>query len=156
MIQGHESEVLLGWLKRRRGDAPGRAELRADALALLGAFGLEGQADERVANLSYAQQKLLVVVMLVATRQPLILLDELAAGLDHDSILQFAKLVRRMLASGKSICLIEHNLDFVWQTADRILVLDQGRLIAEGTPDQIRADERVAEIYFGQTRLANA
>ena len=79
-----------------------------------------------------------------------------AAGLDHDSILQFAKLVRRMLASGKSICLIEHNLDFVWQTADRILVLDQGRLIAEGTPDQIRADERVAEIYFGQTRLANA
>jgi ABC-type branched-subunit amino acid transport system ATPase component len=61
-----------------------------------------------------------------------------------------------MLDSGKSICLIEHNLDFVWQTADRVLVLDQGRLIAEGTPEQIQRDEGVAAIYFGRTRLANA
>jgi ABC-type branched-subunit amino acid transport system ATPase component len=155
VMQSHESEALVGWLGRRRG-ARGRADLRDDALALLEAFGLADRADERVANLSYAQQKLLVVVMLLAARQPFILLDELAAGLDHDSIIQFAQLVRRMLGSGKSICLIEHNLDFVWQTADRVLVLDQGRLIAEGTPEQIQSDERVAEIYFGQTRLANA
>jgi branched-chain amino acid transport system permease protein len=155
VMQSHESEAVLGWLRRHR-NARGRAELRDDALALLAAFGLADRADERVANLSYAQQKLLVVVMLLAARQPFILLDELAAGLDHDSIVQFAQLVRKMLASGKSICLIEHNLDFVWQTADRVLVLDQGRLIAEGTPDQIQRDERVAEIYFGQTRFANA
>jgi branched-chain amino acid transport system permease protein len=155
VMQSHESEAVFGWL-RRRGTIRGRAELRDEGLALLAAFGLADRADERVANLSYAQQKLLVVVMLLAARQPFILLDELAAGLDHDSIVQFAQLVRKMLASGKSICLIEHNLDFVWQTADRVLVLDQGRLIAEGTPDQIQRDERVAEIYFGQTRFANA
>jgi branched-chain amino acid transport system permease protein len=155
VLQDHESEALLGWF-RRRSRARRRADLRQDALALLQAFGLDGRADERVASLSYAQQKLLVVVMLVAGRQPLILLDELAAGLDHDSIVQFAGLVRRMLDSGKSICLIEHNLDFVWQTADRVLVLDQGRLIAEGTPEQIQRDEGVAAIYFGRTRLANA
>jgi ABC-type branched-subunit amino acid transport system ATPase component len=129
VMQSHESEAVLGWL-RRRPNARGRSELRDDAVALLAAFGLADRADERVANLSYAQQKLLVVVMLLAARQPFILLDELAAGLDHDSIVQFAQLVRKMLGSGKSICLIEHNLDVVAELADRIAFLDQGQVLA--------------------------
>jgi hypothetical protein len=118
--------------------------------------GLLPFADERVANLSYAQQKLLVVVTLVARDDPLILLDELAAGLDHDSVAAFSRLVREMAASGRTVCLIEHNLDFVWQTADTVLVLDQGRLIAEGTPEQIQRDRHVAEIYFGSARAVDA
>jgi ABC-type branched-subunit amino acid transport system ATPase component len=61
-----------------------------------------------------------------------------------------------MAASGRTVCLIEHNLDFVWQTAGTVLVLDQGRLIAQGTPEEIQCDEQVAEIYFGSARAVDA
>jgi ABC-type branched-subunit amino acid transport system ATPase component len=64
--------------------------------------------------------------------------------------------VREMAASGRTVCLIEHNLDFVWQTADTVLVLDQGQLIAEGSPEQIQRDQHVAEIYFGSARAVDA
>lgn len=136
----------LGWTGRRQEQA------RDHALQRLEGFDLLQRANTRVANLSYAEQKILVVAMLAARRAPLILLDELAAGLDHESVAAFSRLTRQMAAAGHTICLIEHNLDFVWQTADRVLVFDQGRLIAAGTPKEIRRNQEVAEIYFGSTR----
>jgi ABC-type branched-subunit amino acid transport system ATPase component len=124
---------------------------------VLDQFGLRGRADDRVGQLSYAQQKLLVVATLVARNDPFILLDELAAGLDQESVHRFAGLVRDMVAGGRTVCLIEHNLEFVWQTADTVFVLDQGKLLAQGAPEEIQRDARVAEIYFGGTQaMANA
>jgi branched-chain amino acid transport system permease protein len=127
------------------------------AMAALHQFGLIDRADDRVGQLSYAQQKLLVVATLVARNDPFILLDELAAGLDQESVHRFAGLVREMAAAGRTVCLIEHNLDFVWQTADEVFVLDQGKLLAHGSPQEIQGDARVAEIYFGgRQAIANA
>lgn len=149
--QDHKTERLShvfsppGWTLRQQ------ECVRDQALEQLEGFGLLHQANTRVANLSYAEQKILVVAALVARRAPLILLDELAAGLDHESVAAFSRLTRQMAAAGHTICLIEHNLEFVWQAADRVLVLDQGRLIAEGTPKEIQRNQKVAEIYFGST-----
>jgi ABC-type branched-subunit amino acid transport system ATPase component len=143
-IQGQAVERLTSVFSPSRWALREQERARQRALELLGAFGLLPFADERVANLSYAQQKLLVVVTLVARDDPLILLDELAAGLDHDSVAAFSRLVREMAASGRTVCLIEHNLDFVWQTAGTVLVLDQGRLIAR--PDR--------QLWPGQDRPA--
>ncbi|HVA24047.1 MAG TPA: branched-chain amino acid ABC transporter ATP-binding protein/permease [Chloroflexota bacterium] len=144
-IQSRDSERLLG---------PRRLQTQAKqrALAVLLRFGLGDRADDRVSQLSYAQQKLLVVATLVARNDPFILLDELAAGLDQESVHLFAGLVRQMAAGGHTVCLIEHNLDFVWQAADTVFVLDQGKLLAQGTPEEIQRDARVAEIYFGGTQ----
>ncbi|HLG74703.1 MAG TPA: branched-chain amino acid ABC transporter ATP-binding protein/permease [Chloroflexota bacterium] len=144
-IQPSESP-FTGWA--------GQAQATERALTVLDEFGLRDQADERVGQLSYAQQKLLVVATLAARGDPFILLDELAAGLDQESVNRFAGLVRKMAAGGRTVCLIEHNLEFVWQTAEIVYVLDQGKLLAQGTPEDIRRDARVAEIYFGGTQAA--
>ena len=144
-IQPPESERLFG----ARGH---QAQDKQQALEVLVQFGLRNRADDHVSQLSYAQQKLLVVATLVARNDPFILLDELAAGLDQESVHRFAGLVRDMAAGGRTVCLIEHNLDFVWQTADTVFVLDQGKLLAQGTPQEIQRDARVAEIYFGGTQ----
>ncbi len=144
-IQPSEN-VVTGW-------AGQRAAIR-QALAVLDDFGLREQADERVGQLSYAQQKLLVVATLVARGDRFILLDELAAGLDQESVNRFAGLVRQLADSGRTVCLIEHNLEFVWQTAELVYVLDQGKLLAQGTPEEIQGDSRVAEIYFGGSQAA--
>ncbi|MCA1644824.1 MAG: ATP-binding cassette domain-containing protein [Chloroflexi bacterium] len=153
-IQGGDAERLVTVFTGRARAQQERARVRA--LELLERFGLLAQADELVGNLAYAQQKLLVVATLAARRDPLILLDELAAGLDHASVAEFSTLVRQIASEGCTVCLIEHNLEFVFQTADTVLVLDQGRLLAAGTPDEIKRDRRVAEIYFGQSGLAHA
>lgn len=139
-IQPSEN-IITGWAAQRQA-------IRR-ALSVLEDFGLREQADERVGQLSYAQQKLLVVATLVARGDRFILLDELAAGLDQESVNRFAGLVRQMAAGGRTVCLIEHNLEFVWQTAELVYVLDQGTLLAQGTPEEIQRDSRVAEIYFG-------
>jgi ABC-type branched-subunit amino acid transport system ATPase component len=153
-IQGNDAERLVNVFTARANREQNRARTRA--LELLDNFGLSGQADELVGNLSYAQQKLLVVATLAARRDPLILLDELAAGLDHASVAEFSGLVRQIASEGCTVCLIEHNLEFVFQTADTVLVFDQGRLIASGTPQEIQNDRRVAEIYFGQSGVPRA
>jgi branched-chain amino acid transport system permease protein len=149
-IQPADSERLFGARRQQK-------QAKQRALAVLDQFGLRGRADDRVGQLSYAQQKLLVVATLVARNDPFILLDELAAGLDQESVHRFAGLVRDMVAGGRTVCLIEHNLEFVWQTADTVFVLDQGKLLAQGAPEEIQRDARVAEIYFGGTQaMANA
>lgn len=155
--QGDEAERLSAIFSMSGRAGERQEQARLAALDLLEQFGLMPHANERAGSLSYAQQKQLVVATLVARRDPLILLDELAAGLDHESVASFSHLVRQIVKEGgQTVCLIEHNLDFVWQTADRVLVLDQGRLIAEGTPREIQQDQHVAEIYFGRARPAHA
>lgn len=155
--QGDEAERLSAIFSMSGRASDRQEQARLAALDLLEQFRLLPHANERAGSLSYAQQKQLVVATLVARRDPLILLDELAAGLDHESVASFSHLVRQIVKEGgQTVCLIEHNLDFVWQTADRVLVLDQGRLIAEGTPREIQQDQHVAEIYFGRARPAHA
>jgi len=128
-----------------------RAFLRDRAFATLVDLGLDGHADRPAGSLSYAQQKMLMIGTVFARHDPIVFLDEIAAGLDHTSVHAFARLIRRLAASGRTVCLVEHNLGFVWEAADTVIVLDAGRIVTSGPPEAIQADPRVVEIYFGQS-----
>jgi branched-chain amino acid transport system ATP-binding protein/branched-chain amino acid transport system permease protein len=119
------------------------------ALARLSTVGLAQQADQLAGSLSYAQQKLLMIAVILAREDPVVFLDEIAAGLDQHSVHAFAGFIRRLAASGRLVCLVEHNLSFVWEAADLVFVMDQGRIIASGPPAEIQTNPQVAEIYFG-------
>jgi ABC-type branched-subunit amino acid transport system ATPase component len=88
--------------------------------------------------------------LVLAREDPVVFLDEIAAGLDHTSVRALGVLVRRVAASGRAVCVVEHNLSFVWDVADVVYVLDDGRLIATGVPADIQANAKVVEIYFGR------
>jgi branched-chain amino acid transport system permease protein len=122
---------------------------KASGIEFLDAVGLAGRSNELVENLSYADQKLLILARLLAMKSRLLLLDELAAGLDPQSMQSLARLIRKIPQSGVDICLVEHSLDFVRATVDRILFLDQGELIADGTTEEITRDAKLTQIYFG-------
>jgi branched-chain amino acid transport system permease protein len=124
-----------------------------DARDLLIAFGLEHIADRPVRELSYGESKLLAVAALYGRGSPVVLLDELAAGLDQQGVQTFSKLVRAMAAAGQTVCLVEHNLDFVWATADEVIVMHHGEIFAKGTPEAVRKDRAVAEAYFGSAKV---
>jgi|GEM_PF-88016 len=127
-------------------------QYRESGLHLLEGLGLIDKKDELAEELSYPEQKLLAIARSVATRAEVLMLDEVAAGLDPGSMQALSQLLRRLSENGKTICLVEHNLDFVLGTVDTIFFLDQGRLIAEGPPKQIVQDRKLAEIYFGGIR----
>lgn len=107
------------------------------------------QRDTRAADLSYAEQKFLSLARLMVMDADLLLLDEPTSGLDGLSLKRFQALLRSLQQDGRTILLIEHNLDIVREISDRIAFLDGGRLLAHGTPEEIFAKPELAEIYFG-------
>lgn len=113
-----------------------------------------GLADRRhvfAEDLSYAEQKLLSMARMMATEADVILLDEPMSGLDGNTLEMAKQLVSDLaIKQNKAICLIEHNADFVADACDRILFLDQGVAIAEGTPKEIMADKQLTKLYFGE------
>jgi branched-chain amino acid transport system ATP-binding protein len=134
------------------GGRSGAAKRRAQVERALIATGLESAAGTRAVDLSYAETKFLSMARIIATRAPIWLLDEPAAGLDPASRPRFVKLVREAAERGVAVCLIEHNLDIVAALADRIAFLDQGRKLAEGLPGEILGDPELVAIYFGERR----
>jgi ABC-type branched-subunit amino acid transport system ATPase component len=116
---------------------------------LLECLGLSNRLNEIAGKLSYAEQKLLAIARLLASECDFFLLDELASGLDLSSMHALTTLLRGIAESGRTVCLVEHNLDFVRETVDNVLFLDQGRLIAEGRTEKIVSDRKLAQIYFG-------
>lgn len=125
-------------------------EHRRRATEVLAFVGLAERAGERAENLSYAEQKLLALARLIAMDADLLLLDEPTSGLDPATIPHVLGLLRRVVDGGRTICVIEHNLEVVKGLSDWVVFLDQGRVLAEGTPDEIMADRRLAEIYLGR------
>ena len=125
------------------------AEERArEALAFV---GLEEKAEMEAGNLPIAQQKQLELARTVASDPDLVLLDEIASGLTPGEISELSNTIRRLRDErGISVFWIEHIMDAIMGTADRIIVLKSGRKIAEGTPEEIQNDEAVAEAYLGE------
>ena len=117
--------------------------------ALVEFVGLEEAAEELAENLSYAEQKLMVMARALATDATLLLLDEPASGLDEKSITRMMDLLRRLVEEGKTVLIVEHNMDVVIRISDYVVVLDFGQKIAAGTPDEIRCDQRVIQAYLG-------
>ena len=121
---------------------------RETALALLSNFGLTDKAHDPANALSYGQQKLLSLVCCLATGAELLLLDEPVAGIAPERIDQILKIIRSLPEQGKTVILVEHNLDAVMQVCDRVIFMDAGRKISEGTPEEVRNDPRVIEAYI--------
>ncbi len=142
-------EEPLGAIFRPLRTARGQARRRADARAILVHVGLADRAGEFVRNLSYGEQKLLTIARVLATGAELLLLDEPASGLAAGALDRVMALLRRLQDEGKTLLVVEHNTRVVQRIADDVLFLHQGQLLAQGTPEQIIADPKLAEIYFG-------
>ncbi|MDR5779885.1 ABC transporter ATP-binding protein [Caballeronia sp. LZ065] len=118
------------------------------ARAMLDAIGLADRADEPAARLAYAEQRALDLGIALATDAPLILLDEPTAGMNRAEAARALALIRA-ITEGRTLLVIEHDMDAVFGLADRISVLVRGRVIATGTPAGIRADADVQAAYLG-------
>jgi branched-chain amino acid transport system ATP-binding protein len=133
----------------------GRATLEASeerARVSLDSLGLLGRAAEPAATLPHGDQRLLEIAMAVAQEPALLLLDEPTQGLSPEDTVATVAVVRQVARRQKlTILLVEHDMDVVFDLADRISVLHFGQLIAEGTPDQIRANADVQLAYLGGT-----
>jgi branched-chain amino acid transport system ATP-binding protein len=109
-----------------------------------------------VKNVSYGEQRKLEIILSLASDPKLLLLDEPTAGLAIDEITTFTNTVKT-LARGTAILFTAHNMDVVFDLADRVIVLYFGKLIAQGSPKEIQADTQVQEIYLGtRESMANA
>ena len=124
--------------------------LRARAEALLERFGLQDALHREVRSIAYGQQRTLELARAMMQEPRVLLLDEPAAGLNSAEASRLGERVEALRQDGLSVLLIEHNMGLVMRLADRIVVVDFGVRIAEGTPAVIRADERVIEAYLGR------
>ena len=146
-----EENVALAAMRRHVGRAGNRysaVALKAACRSALDRVGLAGYASRTAGNLAYGHQRLLEVAMGLALEPRLLILDEPTQGLSDTEIEGFIALVRE-IGDVATVLLIEHNMPVVMALAERITVMDQGRVIAEGTPDAIRADKAVQQAYLG-------
>ena len=126
--------------------ASGAASARANES--LGRVGLVERANARAGDLPYGHQRLLEVAMALALKPKLLILDEPTQGLSDAEIADFCSLIK-VVSGEATVLLIEHNMDVVMQLAHRITVMNQGRILAEGTPPEISANAAVQQAYLG-------
>lgn len=126
---------------------------REQIIDALSPYDLHQSLDVSLSDLSYGQYKLLMLAALMYWSPSVVLFDELAAGLDAKSTAEVAAHVRALKSPDRVICLVEHNLEFVWAAADRIVLLGEGRIVAQGTPDEIRRNPEAFATYFGKAEL---
>jgi ABC-type branched-subunit amino acid transport system ATPase component/ABC-type branched-subunit amino acid transport system permease subunit len=150
--------VLLGtYLRTRAGFLKGALRLdrseerqaRFEALTQLKRVGLDANPHDLAGNLPLGRQRVLEVARALAADPALIILDEPAAGLSRPEKMSLAELLRALRREGVTVLLVEHDVDFVMGLVDRIVVMDFGSKLVEGTPAAVRADPRVQEAYLG-------
>jgi branched-chain amino acid transport system ATP-binding protein len=144
--------VMVGACFGGIGKSLGEAATIADEV--LGFVGLDVRADQLAASLNVAQKKRLELARALAAKPVLLLLDEVLAGLNPSEIAELVETVRKIRDQGVTIIMIEHVMHAVMNVSERILVLDYGELIAEGTPQEIAGNEKVIEAYLGDPELA--
>ncbi len=144
-LRGH-SGALASMFRLDRAD---EARLLAEAARQIERVGLSDQIDALAGSLSLGQQRIVEIARALCVDPMLLLLDEPAAGLRHMEKQRLAALLRQLRDGGMSVLLVEHDMGFVMNLADRIVVLDFGTKIAEGTPDAIKTNPEVIKAYLG-------
>lgn len=124
--------------------------IREKSLALLAYVGLSDYANMQARNLSYGHQRRLEIARALATEPKLLALDEPAAGMNATEKLELRELLLRIRTDGKTILLIEHDVSLVMGICDNLTVLDYGKVIATGKPDDVRKHPEVIKAYLGQ------
>ena len=115
-------------------------------------IGLAGKAQIPAGEIAYSEQRALELGMAIAGGAELILLDEPVAGMSHSEADNAVRLIRR-ITEGKTLVMVEHDMNIVFDLADRISVLVYGKVIASGAPEEIRADAQVQEAYLGEAQV---
>jgi ABC-type branched-subunit amino acid transport system ATPase component len=154
ILVGRHTHLTRNVLKILAGGAQVRAEeeaARKRAVELVRFVGLEDRIDANVATLSFGQGRLLEVARALAGEPRIILLDEPAAGLTQSEMVQLSAVIREIARMGIAILLIEHDMRFLLPLAERVVVLNFGRKIAEAETDEITKDPEVIKAYLGDT-----
>jgi branched-chain amino acid transport system ATP-binding protein len=138
-------DAILGLPRARASE---RAQ-RERAAELVRWIGLEARANDLAGSLSYGEQRLVGVALALAAQPTMLLLDEPVSGMNASETHTFVKLIRSIRDRGVTILLVEHDMPMVMDVSDRIVVLNYGRIIAEGPPQTIRNDPAVIEAYLG-------
>ena len=129
-----------------------RQSVHAEATALLERFGVPRQMhDLKPGNIPYGIQRMLSIALAHGAGARVLMLDEPAAGLGGDDMRRLRDLLISLKRDGLALVVVEHHMDLIMSVADRIVVIDQGRPLAVGTPHAVQSDERVLEAYLGRT-----
>ncbi|MHB1473514.1 MAG: ABC transporter ATP-binding protein [Dermatophilaceae bacterium] len=124
-------------------------QFRARSLELVDRVGLADLADKPAGSLAYGQKRALELALALALEPSLVLLDEPTAGMGLEDVDRTIALVKQV-AGGRTVVLVDHNMHVVGSLADRVTVLQQGQILAEGTYEQVRTDDKVITAYLGQ------
>lgn len=142
LVQVLESIIKTGRIRGKEKEAMGKAD------ELLDWLGMDHLRDALAGDVSYGQQKLLMLAMSLMAEPKLLLLDEPVAGVNPGLIKKIVAFLRRINKEGITIFLVEHNMDVALDIAERVIVLHEGKKLAEGSPEEIRRNKKVLEAYF--------